>query len=74
MGLLPAPTSAFVQGHWQWWSQAVVLLVLLLCAYLAWRALAVDHRGYVSALPPILAVLIMLPAIFSWFTAKPTKR
>ena len=64
-GLLPAPTSPFTQGHWQWWSRAVVVLILLFCGYLAWRILAVDDRGYMSALPPILAGVIAL-----WVTAR----
>lgn len=59
-GLLPTPTSAFVQGHWQWWSKAVVVLMLLFLGYLVWRIIAVDHRGYMSALPPILGGVIML--------------
>jgi hypothetical protein len=69
-GLLPVPTSAFTQGHWQWWSQGVIVLMLLFFGYLAWHVLFVDHRGFMSALPPILAGVIMLWAIFSWFTAR----
>ena len=72
-GLLPAETSAFLQGHWQWWSRAVVVLMLLMLGYIAWRVIAVDHRGLMSALPLVLAAVITLWAISSWFTAKPNR-
>ena len=52
--------------------RAVVVLMLLFCGYLAWRILVVDHRGYMSALPPILAGVIALSLIFGWFTSKST--
>jgi hypothetical protein len=78
---LPPPSPAdrgvrigwAAEGRGEWWKRAAIVLTTLAAGFLVWQKLTVDHRGFTSALPAVLAGVLGLSAILHWLRSDKSK-
>jgi hypothetical protein len=77
----PLPADRGVRVSWaiprdgEWWKLPTTLLTVLIAGFILWQNVEVIHQSFKSVLPPVIAGVLALSAILSWFKRdEPTKR